>query len=207
MEAREDIQNQDCSDAASNFERILEVPASDAATSISVQVCFGGCEACALMKDSVKVIFLVDTEGTTVSKAGMYLAGGGTFGKPGDNKMEQVGDTAIWQIVMDVTAWTHHRYDFQYLNNLSSIVEYTMAVAARTHRGPMLQRIRVRVTAICFLYIYIHNQTLTLLHFLLKRHATGTFSATVTLRRLAARRTWPVEHAPTRLYREYARGH
>ena len=116
MEPREDIQNQDCADATSNFERVVEVP-TDAGTTVAV--CFGGCQACSNMMDAVKVTFLVDTAGTSVSRSGMFLAGGGFFGMPGDNLMTQVGESDIWQIVMNVPAWTHHRYFFSNGDSLS----------------------------------------------------------------------------------------
>ena len=62
----------------------------------------------------VSVTFMVDMKysETPADASGIYLAGGGTFGVPSDNKMNQIGDSTMYVITYEVPAYTHHSYAF-----------------------------------------------------------------------------------------------
>jgi hypothetical protein len=114
FEARENLQGQECADRKTvHFERTLYVPNTPRHRT-TVDLCFGTCGACADVRATVDLTILVDMDRSeySVSRTGMFLAGGGTFGLPGDNQMMQVDDSTVYSIVVQVAAWTNHRYIF-----------------------------------------------------------------------------------------------
>ena len=118
LETQEDLLNQECGDATFNAQRIIKVPDSPGGTFVSPQICFGGCKACKEYTKKVKVTFLVDMAGAnSVEGSGVYLAGGGTFGVPGDNKMKVLRGK-LHTITMTLPAYSHHAFAF--VNGMTS---------------------------------------------------------------------------------------
>jgi hypothetical protein len=50
--------------------------------------------------DSVDITFSVNTSWITVDPAGLFLAGGGNFGNPGDNPMSDSDGDGVWEITV-----------------------------------------------------------------------------------------------------------
>lgn len=67
-----------------------------------------------MLSRRVAVTFLVDVGADTVAdEAGIFIAGGGTFGMPGDNKMALVpGSQTVYTLTYEVPSFTHHFYTF-----------------------------------------------------------------------------------------------
>jgi hypothetical protein len=65
-------------------------------------VCFNSCAACGggMSADSVDVTFQVNAALVTTDAAGLFLAGGGTFGNPGDNPMSDADGDDVWTITV-----------------------------------------------------------------------------------------------------------
>jgi hypothetical protein len=65
-------------------------------------VCFNSCTACSsvISADSVDVTFQVNAALVTTDAAGLFLAGGGTFGNPGDNPMSDADGDDVWTITV-----------------------------------------------------------------------------------------------------------
>ena len=65
-------------------------------------VCYESCASCApvSMGDSVNVTFSVNAALVTTDAAGLFLAGGGTFGNPGDNPMADPDGDDVWEITV-----------------------------------------------------------------------------------------------------------
>jgi hypothetical protein len=112
-ETKEDVQGQHCSGNVWD-DRMLTV--ADDGEDVVVSECFGGCRSCEeMLERRATVTFLVELDPDTdpVDDAGVYLAGGGTFGTPGDNKMVAVaGSDTRFTITYEVPAFTHHYYAF-----------------------------------------------------------------------------------------------
>ncbi len=62
--------------------------------------------------DSVDVTFYVSTANITVDAAGLYLAGGGIFGSPGDNPMSDADGNGVYEITAKVKKGTPGFYIF-----------------------------------------------------------------------------------------------
>jgi ribosomal protein L28 len=64
-------------------------------------VCFNSCTACPTTPpDSVEITFLVNSASITVDPTGLFLAGGGNFGNPGDNPMTDVNNDGVYEITV-----------------------------------------------------------------------------------------------------------
>ncbi|MFK7950350.1 MAG: hypothetical protein AB8G11_22365, partial [Saprospiraceae bacterium] len=64
-------------------------------------VCWNSCMACpASPPATVDITFLVNTANITVDPTGIFLAGGGIFGNPGDNPMVDSNNDGIWEITV-----------------------------------------------------------------------------------------------------------
>ncbi len=84
---KENIGGLPCSDPANFNDRFLPEVTED----ITIQACFGTCDddgTCTIATDSVDITFTLNTENIAeIDPGGIFLAGGGNFGVPGDNPM------------------------------------------------------------------------------------------------------------------------
>jgi len=99
-----------------NNDRFLPAVYSDT----TVQHCFGSCEtdgSCPAPPSSfVDVTFTLNVSsiisgGGTIDPAGMHIAGGGTFGNPGDHPMTDLGNN-VWSITFNKPAGFSSDYTF-----------------------------------------------------------------------------------------------
>ena len=67
---------------------------------IAPTVCWESCAACVTATPTVDITFLVNTANITVDPAGLFLAGGGIFGNPGDNPMTDANGDGIYEITI-----------------------------------------------------------------------------------------------------------
>ncbi len=61
-------------------------------------VCFNSCYACG---DAVNITFAVGSSHITVSGEGLYIAGGGNFGNPGDFPLKDDNGDGVWEITVE----------------------------------------------------------------------------------------------------------
>lgn len=83
---KENIAGLPCSDPANFNDRFLPPVMSDT----TILACFGTCESdgnCTVVTDSIEITFQLNTSNITVDGGGIFIAGGGNFGVPGDNPM------------------------------------------------------------------------------------------------------------------------
>jgi len=83
---KENIAGLPCGDPANFNDRFL--PSTTVNTTI--KACFGTCDndgSCTVVTDSIELVFELNTETIDVDPAGIFIAGGGNFGNPGDNPM------------------------------------------------------------------------------------------------------------------------
>ena len=115
--SKEQIGGQSCADPDYS-DRFRALTTED----ITIDHCFGTCGSGGdgLCSDHVKVpvTFNVDMSETTVSDSGVYLAGGGIFGGPGDNRMTlKEGTTSIYTYTFDLYQNTEAVFTFLNSNN------------------------------------------------------------------------------------------
>ncbi len=60
--------------------------------------CYNSCYACG---DGVKITFALGASHITVSNEGLYVAGGGNFGNPGDYPLEDSDGDGVWTITLE----------------------------------------------------------------------------------------------------------
>ena len=95
--------------------RVLEV--ADA-TIVTDAFCFNSCDACEGSggggggDSTFTVTFNVNMEMEDVDPTGVYLAGGGNFGNPGDNEMTDEDGDGIYSITVEVAAGFSSFYTF-----------------------------------------------------------------------------------------------
>ncbi|MDA0912457.1 MAG: hypothetical protein O2818_05040 [Bacteroidetes bacterium] len=77
--------------------RFFQLEASDATTDL---VCYGECVSCDVEIPEHEVTFNVNMANETVAETGVYLAGGGNFGNPGDNEMTDPDGDGIYSITL-----------------------------------------------------------------------------------------------------------
>lgn len=88
---KENLAGQPCGVPENFNDRLLEAGDTD----LVVEDCFGVCDImnCAIVTDSVDVTFMLNTATIDdISPDGIFIAGGGNFGVPGDNLMTDEGD-------------------------------------------------------------------------------------------------------------------
>ncbi|RMG67262.1 MAG: T9SS C-terminal target domain-containing protein [Bacteroidetes bacterium] len=95
---KENIAGQPCSDPASYNDRFIAVGSSDTTVSTCFGLCTDGTD-CSVV-DSVEVTFRLDMTGVTVDPGGVYVAGGGAFGSPGDNELTDPDGDGIYTITL-----------------------------------------------------------------------------------------------------------
>jgi hypothetical protein len=97
---KENIAGLPCSDPANFNDRFLPAVTSD----ITIKACFNTCDSdgtCTIVTDSVDITFNLNTESLDmVDPGGIFLAGGGNFGNPGDNPMIDPDGDGIYTITV-----------------------------------------------------------------------------------------------------------
>jgi hypothetical protein len=84
-----------CANSATN--RNYQAGAEDVTIDL---VCFAECVACDVEVVEYEVTFNVNMANEEVAPTGVYLAGGGNFGNPGDNQMTDLDGDGIYSITM-----------------------------------------------------------------------------------------------------------
>ena len=83
---KENLAGLPCGDPANFNDRFLPAVTEDT----TVKACFGTCDDsgdCTIITDSIEITFMLNTELIDVDPGGIFIAGGGNFGNPGDNPM------------------------------------------------------------------------------------------------------------------------
>jgi hypothetical protein len=95
---------------ASEFgNRFITIPETD--TVIDAD-CFASCVSCDTVVDQYMVTFMVNMENEDVAESGVYLAGGGNFGNPGDNPMLDDNGDGVYTISMMLDEGFSSHYTF-----------------------------------------------------------------------------------------------
>lgn len=84
-----------CANASTN--RFFQAGTEDVTIDV---VCFAECVGCDVQIPEYEVTFNVNMSNETVAETGVYLAGGGNFGNPGDNEMTDPDGDGIYSITM-----------------------------------------------------------------------------------------------------------
>lgn len=85
-DCKENLAGLPCGDAANFNDRFLPELTGD----VVVKACFGTCQddgGCTIVTDSINITFMLNTANITPDPNGIFIAGGGNFGNPGDNPM------------------------------------------------------------------------------------------------------------------------
>lgn len=96
---KENIAGLPCSDPMNFNDRFLPPVMSDT----TILACFGTCDfdgSCTIVTDSIDITFELNTATIDVDPTGVYLAGGGNFGIPGDNPMIDPEGDGIYTITV-----------------------------------------------------------------------------------------------------------
>lgn len=103
---KEDIAGLPCGDPANFNDRFFPELTSD----ITIQACFGNCAndgSCEMNLDSIAITFELNTALIDVSPEGVFIAGGGAFGNPGDNPLLDLdGDGIYTTTIMKPTGFS-----------------------------------------------------------------------------------------------------
>ena len=95
---KENLAGLPCADPAAYNDRFLASVTEDT----TVRACFGTCDddgSCTIISDSIQITFQLNTETIDVDPEGVFLAGGGNFGVPGDNPMTDPDGDGIYTFV------------------------------------------------------------------------------------------------------------
>ena len=94
-------------------DRFLIVPNEDA---VLETVCYSSCYSCGYTPpepETVHVLFRVDMNGEgSISEDGVFIAGGGSFGGPGDYPMEDHNNDGVYERGFDLTPGVDYAYTF-----------------------------------------------------------------------------------------------
>jgi hypothetical protein len=96
---KENIAGLPCSDPSNFNDRFLPPVMSDT----TVLACFGTCDSdgsCTIVTDSIDLTFELNTNEIMVDAGGIFIAGGGNFGNPGDNPMTDPDGDGIYSITI-----------------------------------------------------------------------------------------------------------
>ncbi len=99
FDCKENIAGLPCADPTSYNDRFLLPVMSDT----TILACFGTCDtdgSCTIVSDSIDLTFELNTSEITVDPGGIFIAGGGNFGDPGDNPMIDPDGDGIYTITM-----------------------------------------------------------------------------------------------------------
>jgi hypothetical protein len=108
---KENIAGLPCSDPANFNDRFIGSVMSDT----TVLACFGTCDddgTCTIVTDSIEITFQLNTSTITVDAGGVFLAGGGNFGNPGDNPMIDPDGDGIYTITVTKALGFQSHYTF-----------------------------------------------------------------------------------------------
>ncbi len=92
---KEDIGGLPCADPANFNDRFLPELTGD----VTIQACFGNCAddgTCNETLEMIAITFELNTALIDVDPSGVYVAGGGTFGNPGDNPLSDLDGDGIY---------------------------------------------------------------------------------------------------------------
>lgn len=95
---KENIAGLSCADPNNFNDRFLPSVTSDT----TITACFGTCDPtgmCAIVTDSVDITFQLNTSTITPDMGGIFIAGGGNFGNPGDFPMTDNGN-GVYEITV-----------------------------------------------------------------------------------------------------------
>ncbi|MFT5833417.1 MAG: hypothetical protein ACI97N_001044 [Cognaticolwellia sp.] len=97
---KENLSGLPCADPANYNDRYLPAVMSDT----TIQACFGTCDSdgsCTIVTDSINITFAVNTASIgTIDPTGIFLAGGGNFGNPGENPMSDADADGTYTITV-----------------------------------------------------------------------------------------------------------
>lgn len=108
---KEDIAGLPCADPLAFNDRFLPELTED----VTIKACFGNCAndgSCEMSIDSISIIFELNTALIAVDPEGVFLAGGGTFGNPGDNPMVDPDGDGIYTITIEKPSGFSSFYTF-----------------------------------------------------------------------------------------------
>lgn len=97
---KENLAGLPCGDPNSYNDRLLQPVMQDT----TIKACFGTCDSdgsCTIVTDSINITFTLNSASiATISPDGIFLAGGGTFGNPGDNPMDDTDGDGTYTITV-----------------------------------------------------------------------------------------------------------
>ena len=109
---KENIAGLPCANPDNFNDRFLPEVTED----VTVKACFGTCDddgGCTVVLDSISLTFELNTASIgTVDPGGIFLAGGGNFGNPGDNPMVDPDGDGIYTITVTKPAGFSSHYTF-----------------------------------------------------------------------------------------------
>lgn len=109
---KENLQALPCGDPANYNDRLLPRVTQDT----TIKACFGTCDddgSCTLITDSVEITFELNTATIeSIDPSGVFLAGGGNFGVPGDNPMIDPDEDGIYTISKTVAKGMTSNFTF-----------------------------------------------------------------------------------------------
>ena len=91
------------------FNRSIEVGSENATTEL---VCYESCVSCDTEVTQYEVTFNVNMSNEEVAETGVFLAGGGNFGNPGDNQMTDLDGDGTYSITMMLDEGFFSHYTF-----------------------------------------------------------------------------------------------
>lgn len=109
---KENLGGLPCGDPNNYNDRFLPAVMSDTI----IKACFGTCDSdgsCTIVSDSIDITFTLNTASIgTVDPAGIFLAGGGNFGIPGDNPMSDADADGTYTITVRKPKGFQSNYTF-----------------------------------------------------------------------------------------------
>jgi len=91
------LQGTSCTVSAGGFTNRF---ASVAGTTAIDEVCFENCSTCDQIEPMVDITFMVNMQNETIAASGLYVAGGGNFGNPGDNQLTDPDGDGTYAITL-----------------------------------------------------------------------------------------------------------
>jgi hypothetical protein len=95
---KENIAGKPCADPSNYNDRLMPPVNSDT----TIKACFGTCDSdgsCSVVLDSIDITFHLNATEIDIDPSGIFIAGGGNFGTPGDNPMIDPDGDGIYTFV------------------------------------------------------------------------------------------------------------